>query len=121
MKTEEKRGRVYSFSYRLPRFNVDFRFWLHVEQEGGEVLNARCLDISEEGLAAELSASLSIGTAVILSLPLPGPANTLLVRANVIHAKEKNHGFRFMFLSQGERDKVYSYLEQLRLRTPQPK
>jgi PilZ domain len=83
----------------------------------GTLLSARCTDISEEGLAAFVSAELDVGTAVTFILTLPEGPTSIRLRAIVNYRIEQCHGFKFVFSSDREREFVYRYLADLRSST----
>ena len=104
---------TYEFGYRLPRFRANFHFLLQTEGPQSHLANAQCLDISEEGIAAQTSEKLDVGTAVTLILTLPGTASTLRIPARVVTQQEEDHGFAFMFPSGMERDEIQRYVASL--------
>ncbi len=108
---------IREFGYRKPRFRADFHFLLQTEGQGSQLLSARCTDISEEGLAAFVSAELDVGTAVTFILTLPEGPTSIRLRAIVNYHIEQCHGFKFVFSSDREREFVYRYLADLRSST----
>jgi len=108
---------IYSFGYRVPRFRTDFHLLLQAEDRQQALLDGRCTDISEDGLGAQVRASLEVGSTVTLILTLPGSTTSLRVAARVTNRKGEFHGFAFVFSSQRERDYVQKYVESLRSNT----
>jgi len=105
---------VKDFGYRLPRFPADFRLLLQTPGPEPRLLDARCRDISEDGLAAQLAERISVGTRVTLMLTLPGRATSLSIAATVSHETNGEHGFAFNFSSQNQREQVQRYVISLR-------
>ena len=87
---------------------------LQVSDPEPRLLDARCRDISEDGLAARISVSLDVGTRVTLLLTLPGKSVSLPIAATVSHQDHGDHGFAFKFSSQNEREQVQKYVLTLR-------
>src|SRR5271169_3686503 len=105
---------IYEFGYRTPRFRADFHFLLQTEAPDPRLLDARCIDISEEGIAAQIAEQLSVGSVVTLMVTFPGNSTTWRIRARVCNRQDEDHGFSFMFSSQSERDDVRRYVASLR-------
>jgi len=104
---------IYEFGYRTPRFRADFHFLLQTEAPQPRLLDARCIDISEEGLAAQIADQLTVGSVVTLMITFPGNATTWRIPARVCNRQDEDHGFFFMFSSQSERDDVRRYVASL--------
>jgi len=111
---KEKTNQIREFGYRKPRFRTDFHFLLQTEGQGSQLLSARCTDLSEEGLAAFVSAQLDVGTAVTFILTLPETATAIRLKAVVSYRVAECHGFKFVFSSDREREFVHRYLAALR-------
>jgi hypothetical protein len=117
---------VKEFGYRKPRFHADFRLLMQIEGPQSRLLDARCRDMSEDGLAAQLADQLSVGTRVNFIFTLPSPATSLRIAAKVSNRNEQTHGFTFIYSSQQERDFIHEFLLYLGLdtvrltRPPQP-
>src|SRR5581483_9719934 len=112
--SNEQKGVVTKFGYRVPRFPADFRLLVQTTEPESKLLDARCRDISEDGLAAHIAESLSVGTRVVLVLTLPGKTTSLRVAATVSHQDHGEHGFAFNFSSQNQREHVQKYVISLR-------
>lgn len=112
--SNQRKTAVHEFGYRLPRFPADFSLVLQVSDPEPRLLDARCRDISEDGLAARISESLSVGSRVTLLLTLPGKPASLPIAATVSHQDRGEHGFAFTFSSQNEREQVQKYVLSLR-------
>jgi PilZ domain len=104
---------IYNYGYRLPRFRGDFRLFLQIDDCHSVLLDARCKDLSEAGLAAEISVSLEVGAKVTLILTLPGTSTSMRIAAKVIHHKDQIHGFAFSFSSPSQQLSIHKYLESL--------
>ena len=111
--SNQDRGAVTKFGYRLPRFPSDLRLLVQTTEPEPRLLDARGRDISEDGLAAQVSEWLPVGTSVVLLLTLPGKATSLQVAATVSHQNQGEHGFAFKFSSQNEREHVQKYVISL--------
>lgn len=111
--SDQRKSEVKEFGYRVPRFSVDFQLLLQTTETPARVLEARCHDIGEDGLAAKLPESLSAGTRVTLMLSLPGKSTCLRVPAVVSHQDQGEHGFAFQFTSQHDREFVQKWLSSL--------
>jgi hypothetical protein len=112
--TNQRKTSVQEYGYRLPRFPADFSLVLQISDPEPRLLDARCRDISEDGLAARVSEPLSVGTRVTLLLTLPGKSVPLPIAATVSHQDRGDHGFAFKFSSQNEREQVQKYVLTLR-------
>lgn len=104
---------IHDFGYRAPRFHVDFHFLMQIGGNEPRLLNARCRDISEDGLAAQLPEPLEVGTGVTLILTLPGSARTVRIAGRITNRQAEDHGCVFLFGSLGERAFVREYLASL--------
>jgi hypothetical protein len=102
---------IYNYGYRVPRFRVDFHLFLQIDDCHPALLEARCTDLSEAGLAAEIKGSFEIGSKVTLILRLPGTSTTMRIAANVIHRQRDGYGFAFAFSSQSQQSSIHEYLE----------
>lgn len=110
---KRRMSNTYEFGYRLPRFRADFHFLLQTEGPQSHVANAQCVDISEEGMAAQVPEKLAVGATVTLILTLPGTTRPLRIPARVITQQEEDHGLIFMFSSEAEREEVQRYVASL--------
>lgn len=112
--TGNRKPTIQEFGYRVPRFHADFHFQLQVSDPQPRLVDACCIDISSDGLAAKMAESLPVGTCAILMLALPGHRDTLRISARVSHQQRENHGFVFRFGSQRERESIQKYIASLR-------
>jgi PilZ domain len=112
--SKERKTTVQEYGYRLPRFPADFSLVLQISDPEPRLLDARCRDISEDGIAARVAESLPIGSRVTLLLTLPGKSASLPIAATVSHQDRGEHGFAFKFSSQNEREQVQKYVLSLR-------
>jgi hypothetical protein len=106
--------KIYNYGYRAPRFRADFRLLLQTGDRNPGMLDARCTDLSEDGLAAEINAPLEIGARVTLILTLPGMPASMRIPARVTNRQVGGYGFAFIFSSQNERSYMREYLESRR-------
>ncbi len=115
--SKERKSRVQEFGYRVPRFPADFRVLLETSEAEPRVLDARCTDISADGLAVQMEECLSVGTQVRLVLRLPGSPTSLRLAGRVTYQKNDEHGFAFIYSSEQERESIEQYLSSLGHRT----
>jgi hypothetical protein len=106
--------KIYDFGYRAPRFRANFRLFLQIDDLHSALLDARCIDLSEDGLAVESRASLEIGTVVTLILTLPGTSISRRIAARVTNCRVNRYGFAFLFSSQQEQSYMHEYLDTQR-------
>jgi hypothetical protein len=106
--------RVQEFGYRKPRFRADFHILVQTEGPDSRLFDARCTDISEDGLAARITESVSIGSRVAFILTLPGSSAPVRISATVNNQQDETYGFTFVFSSQEERNLIHRYLARLR-------
>jgi hypothetical protein len=102
---------IYNYGYRVPRFHADFPLFLEIDDRHPALVNARCTDLSEAGLAAKIKGSLEIGAQVTLILTLPGTSTSMRITANVIHRQGNGYGFAFVFSSPSQQSALHEYLE----------
>jgi hypothetical protein len=102
---------IYNYGYRVPRFRADFRLLLQTTGPNPVLLDARCTDLSENGLAAEINASLEIGAMVTLILTLPGNSTSMRISAKVTNCRVGSYGFAFVFSSQDLQTYMHEYFE----------
>jgi PilZ domain len=105
---------IYEFGYRTPRFRTDFHFLLQTDGPEPRLLDARCLDISEEGIAAQIAEHLRIGAVATLIITFPGSTTTSRVAARVCNRQDEDHGFLFLFSAQSQREDVHKFVARLR-------
>lgn len=105
--------RVQEFGYRKPRFRADFHILLQTEAPDSRLLDARCTDISEDGLAARVTEPLTLGSHVAFILTLPGSSIPVRIAAIVNNQQQETYGFTFVFSSQAERSLIHGYLARL--------
>jgi hypothetical protein len=111
---------TYKFGYRAPRYRADFRLLLQTDERIPNLLDARCTDISEDGLAVKTNATLEVGSKVTLILTLPGVSTSTRIAARVTNRQVDGYGFAFIFSSQNERSYMHQYLASRRLTTALP-
>jgi hypothetical protein len=109
--------KTYNYGYRAPRYRADFRLLLQTGDRGPTLLDARCTDFSEDGLAAEINASLEIGARVTLIVTLPGTSTSMRIAAKITNRQVGGYGFAFIFSSQNERSYMHEYIESRRSTT----
>jgi ActR/RegA family two-component response regulator len=85
-------------------------------REGESILvRGHCLDLSEEGLGAELDGEVIAGEPVLIELTLPDIADPLKLHAEVRHREGGHYGFEFVRLTGEHRQIVRRFTEQLPL------
>jgi hypothetical protein len=87
------------FDYRCPRFSVDLPARFTIQ---GSTLNARCKDISHEGMRLELREPPPSGARGTVTVSYQG--RTLEFSVRVAHPG--NGGMEFLYESDGERKAV---------------
>ncbi len=105
---------IYNYGYRTPRFPVDFRLLLQTDDGLPRLLDARCTNLSEDGLALELDESLELDAKVTLILTLPGKSTSMRIAASVTNRRQDGYGLAFIFFSQAERKYVCDFLASRR-------
>ena len=115
--TKERKNRVQDFGYRVPRFPADFQLLLQTNEPEPRVLDARCTDISADGIAVQMPEHLSVGVRVNLVLTLPGSSTSLRIAGRVAYQKKDEHGFAFIFSSPEERESVRKHLSSVQIQT----
>jgi hypothetical protein len=108
--------KISNYEYRTPRFCADFSLWVQTGDRDPELLEARCKDLSEDGLAveivgAEINKPFEIGDRVILIMTLPGESTTKKIVARVTNQKASGYGFAFIFSSIAEEISMHEYFE----------
>jgi len=98
------------FDYRTPRFDLSLR--VKILAPWGPI-EARCCDLSEQGMGAELETGLMIGSEVSVVFWSAEDSHPVQVRARVSYAEGRRHGFVFLFTSAEERQAVTTYLTTL--------
>lgn len=106
--------KIYKFGYRAPRYRADFSLLLQTDDRIPTLMDARCIDLSEDGLAVKINASLQIGARVTLILTLPGISTSMRIPARVTNRQLDGYGFAFIFSTQNERSYMHEYLESRR-------
>lgn len=108
---------IYPFGYRKPRFDLNFSVLLQIDAHPAKVIDARCINISEDGIAIAAMEELVIGSLVTVVMTTPNSSKSIRVRAKVNSRDEKQYGFVFLFASETERQSLHTYLSSIR---PEP-
>jgi hypothetical protein len=111
---KDKPQRVQEFGYRKPRFRADFHILLQTEAPDVRLLDARCTDISEDGLAARVAEPLRVGSRVAFIFSLPDRSTPVRIAATVNNQQQETYGFTFVFSSPEDRNLIHRYLARLR-------
>ena len=103
-------GSARSFGFRAPRISTNFSFTLEVIATG-QRYDAICTDLSEDGLAAEMPASLPAKTLVVMRLLLPGAMQPVPIRGTVEYNQQQRCGVTFLYSSPEERQQIQSFIQ----------
>ncbi|HEX4036769.1 MAG TPA: PilZ domain-containing protein [Acidobacteriaceae bacterium] len=96
------------FTYRTPRFPVDLPIRLTVE---GNTVDARCREISKEGMQLEVHQSLPSSYRGTVSLTYQNLA--LEIPVEVAHSGSSQEGVKFIFSSEKQRGEVAQLVAML--------
>jgi CheY-like chemotaxis protein len=77
------------------------------------ILQGECHDLTEEGVGTEFAADLLVGERVLLEMALPDRAVT--AHAEIRFRKGQSYGFRFITLTDDQRDFIKEYWQTLPL------
>lgn len=110
MKSDKNAGPVRAFGFRAPRVSANFSFLLEV-MGTGERYEARCTDISEDGIAAELPEPIPRNTEVTIRMLLPGATTLLQLQGSVEYSQESRCGVNFLNLSPEERKQIQLFVQ----------
>lgn len=113
MTDEQGPVNIRPFGFRAPRYATNFAFSLELAGSR-ERLQAFCINISEDGLAAELLEELTPKTQVTLWLPFPGSAVPLRIPASVEYRQDKQCGFTFLYSAAEEQEQVQAFIQSIR-------
>lgn len=105
--------RVRAFGFRTPRFKTNFNFSLEINATH-ERHEALCINISEDGLAAELLLKMTPKTEVTMWLLFPGGVTPVQIQASVEYRRERLHGFNFLYSTMDERTQVKEFIQFIR-------
>ncbi|MGA9798736.1 MAG: PilZ domain-containing protein [Terriglobales bacterium] len=113
LQMSEESNTVRQFSYRGLRLFADFPVQLRTDEAESGRADARCVDISEEGMAVYSVVPLAIGARVVLRATFPQSNEPVTLFARVVNCHNEVYGLRFIFSSQGEKDAVSEFLATL--------
>jgi len=68
------------------------------------IMQGKCKNISELGLAAKLEEELGLGDAVLLQVDLPGTPRPIVLHAYVRHREDEKYGFEFVGVDAAVRE-----------------
>ena len=106
---------MHKFSYRTPRYVVDFPVQLIHEDI---VFNGRCTEISTDGMQLELQRSLPTGFSGQVCLAWEGIQLEIGVR--LAHTGSRQDALRFVFESEKQRSAVADLVARLAEPSQQP-
>ncbi len=119
--TREMTDNVSNYEYRAPRFRGDFALLLQTPHPHSALLQARCIDLSEDGFAAEIITPelsgadvpllLPVGAKVSIVMTLPGNSKSTTLWARVTNHQVGSYGFAFVFASKAEQNYMHEYVE----------
>jgi len=112
MKADENVGAVRPFGFRAPRVSTNFSFSLEVIATG-EWHKAVCTDISEDGLAVEVTESLPPKTRVTMRLLLPGGTMPIQIQGSVEYSQDRRCGLNFIYSSPVERKQIQMFIQSI--------
>jgi PilZ domain len=101
----DKKKRVgKSAERRHPRFKIE----CNVQVRAGDLaLQGLVVDLSESGIAIQISRELKAGDRVILQFEPPNSEHRFGVQATVVYAKDARHGLEFYKLPRRESDELW--------------
>lgn len=106
----EVTDKIYDYGYRTARYSADFHLLLQTDERLPRLLDARCFNLSEDGLALQIAEPMEIGARVMLIMTLPGNSTSMRIAAMVSSRNQDGYGFAFVFSSQNERQYICDYL-----------
>jgi len=106
---------MHKFNYRSPRYVVDLPVQLILD---GLVIDARCREISREGMQLEVSQSLPANFEGLALLEWRG--SRLELRVRVAHTGSPQDAMRFLFESEKERSAIAALVARLASRSGEP-
>lgn len=77
------------------------------------IMQGKCKNISELGLAAKLDEELGLGDAVLLQVELPGTPKPIVLHATVRHREDEKYGFEFVGVDAAVRELVRQCVNDL--------
>ncbi|MGZ4788905.1 MAG: PilZ domain-containing protein [Terriglobales bacterium] len=77
------------------------------------IIQGKCKNISELGLAAKVDEELGLGDAVLLQVDLPGTPKPVVLHATVRHRDEDRYGFEFVALDPAVKDLIRKCVNDL--------
>lgn len=102
---------AYTRRRRFPRYYTDLPLTLRDQQE--QEFPGRCAVIAEGGLAAVLPQPITVGSVVMLQLPIPTHPTVLEAWAIVRNQLGLRHGLEFVSLTDSERMAVRQFCNGL--------
>jgi hypothetical protein len=85
-----------TFEYRQPRLQVRIPVWLQFPSVQSGLVPAICVDISEDGMGADIEQAFEIGSSATLILPSDSRPDPFIIPVQVVSRHEQRHGFRFV-------------------------
>jgi hypothetical protein len=101
--------------WTLPRAHPRFLLDLRLVVKAKETLLGRTKDIAEGGLGATIPGTIAIGEIVELELQLPESPEPLKFKAEVRYSKGFQYGFRFLHVTEQQRELIRRATHDLRL------
>jgi c-di-GMP-binding flagellar brake protein YcgR len=101
--------------WTLPRANPRYLLDLRLVVKAKETLLGRTKDIAEGGLGATIPGAIPIGEIVELELQLPETLEPLKLKAEVRYSKGFQYGFRFLNITEQQRELIRRTTHDLRL------
>jgi hypothetical protein len=113
--SERSDNAVRGFGYREPRVCAEFPLQLQTDEVEPRWVEARCLDISEDGMAVHCEAQMTVGARIVLLITFPGTPRPVGLFASIASERDGDYGLTFLYSSQIDRDAVKSFLASLGL------
>jgi hypothetical protein len=85
-----------AFEYRQPRLQTRIPVWLQFHSLQNGLVPAVCVDISEDGMGADMEQAFEPGSRATLILPSDCRPEPFIIPACVVSRHEQRHGFRFV-------------------------
>lgn len=85
-----------TFEYRQPRVHTHLPVWLQFHTPQNCLVPAMCVDISENGMGADMESEFDIGSRATLILPSNCRPEPFILPVRVVSRQEQRYGFRFI-------------------------
>lgn len=97
MKMTNKLNGVFRiFEYRQPRVHTHLPVWLQFHSPQNCLVPAVCVDISENGMGADMESVFEIGSRATLIVPSNSRPEPFILPVRIVSRHEQRYGFRFV-------------------------